>query len=149
MTYPLYTRAQAKAYARTLRTHHAEAGTPISHAKALELTASDQGFESWNHLCARLSNEPMRTFQVGDRIEGSYLKQAVTGSIIAVRQIAGGEAFEITVTFDEAVDVVEFESFSNLRKRVSAIVSRDGVSLQKISGGVPVLVVAPVETELV
>lgn len=149
MTYPLYTRVQAKSYAKRLRTMHADTGNPISHAKALELTASEQGFASWNHLCARLSNAPTRAFQIGDRVEGTYLKQAFTGAIIAVRQLAHGEAFEITIDFDTPVDVVEFESFSNIRKRVTATVSPAGVTPQKISGGVPVLIVGPLEAEMV
>jgi hypothetical protein len=55
--------------------------------------------------------------------------------------MADGTAFEVTLEFDEPVDVVEFESFSNFRQRITMTISSAGVSFAKTSDGVPHLVV--------
>ena len=135
------TRDQAKQRAHDLRAASATAGAPISLAAALEKVAAELGYRDWNTASARLSNEPPRPLQVGDRVAGRYLKQPFAGRVLAVREMAGGGAFEVTLHFDEPVDVVEFESFSALRQRVNATVSADGVSWSRTSDGEPHLVV--------
>ena len=135
------TRDQAKQRAHDLRAASAQAGAPISLAAALEKVAAELGYRDWNTASARLSNEPPRPLQVGDRVAGRYLKQPFAGRVLAVREMAGGGAFEVTLHFDEPVDVVEFESFSALRQRVNATVSVDGVSWSRTSDGEPHLVV--------
>lgn len=137
----IHNRDQAKARARELRSELALAGTPISHSEALERVAWELGYRDWNTASARLSNEPEIPLMVGDLVAGRYLKKPFTGRVLAVREIAGGSAFEITLDFDEPVDVVEFESFSAFRKRINATVSSGGVSFTKTSDGVPHLVV--------
>lgn len=136
------TRDQAKRRAHALRDEAAGRGAPISLAAALERVARDLGYRDWNTASARLSNAPPVPLQVGDRVAGRYLKQPFEGRVLAVREFAGGGAFEVTLHFDEAVDVVEFESFSNFRQRVDATISSDGVSWSKTSDGQPHLVVA-------
>lgn len=64
--------------------------------------------------------------------------------MLAVREVANGEAYRVTIDFDDAVDVVTFDSFSAYRRRVTALVSKDGVSPQKTGDRVPHLVVARV-----
>jgi len=142
MTPELYTRDRAKARARDIRAEMAANGWIISHSAALERVASEQGAADWNTLSARLSNEPDRPLQVGDRVEGRYLKQAFAGSVLAVASLAQGAAFRITVEFDEPVDVVTFDSFSALRSRVSVTVSATGVTREKTGDGIPHMVVA-------
>lgn len=134
-------RDQAKARARELRAELAAAGTPVSHSEALECVAKELGYRDWNTASARLSNMPEVALQVGEQVAGRYLKQAFDGRVLAVREMAGGTAFEVTLEFDEPVDVVEFESFSAFRKRVTATVSSAGVSFSRTSDGVPHLVV--------
>jgi len=136
------TRDQAKQRAHALRRESAENGATISLAAALEKVAAELGYRDWNTASARLSNEPARPLQVGDRVAGRYLKQPFDGRVLAVRELSGGTGFEITVMFDEPVDVVEFESFSNFRQRIDARISPDGVSWSKTSDGQPHLVVA-------
>jgi uncharacterized protein (DUF1330 family) len=116
-------RDQAKARARELRAELAAAGTPISHSEALECVAKELGYRDWNTASARLSNMPEVVLQVGDQVAGRYLKQAFDGRVLAVREMAGGTAFEVTLEFDEPVDVVEFESFSNFRQRITMTIS--------------------------
>ena len=128
------TRSQAKARARQIR---AQQAGKITLAAALEQVAKDLGFKNWNVASARLSNEPDTPWQVGDRVTGQYLKCAFKGRIHAVRELQGGQGYELTLHFDEPVDVVEWESFSALRQRVHILVSHDGVSWNKTSDGVP------------
>lgn len=138
------TRDQAKRRAHAIRRDSAESGTTISLAAALEKVAIELGYRDWNTASARLSNEPDRPLQVGDRVGGRYLKQAFVGRVLAVREMSGGTGFQITIMFDEPVDVIEFESFSNFRQRIDATISPDGVSWSKTSDGQPHLVVARV-----
>lgn len=136
-----FTRDQAKRRARDLRTALAAAGETISQSEALERVAHSLGFRDWNTASARLSNQPDAPLQVGDAVSGRYLKQAFTGRVLAVRVLGGGSAFHVTLDFDAPVDVVEWESFSALRKRVGAQISADGRSFSKTSDGAHHLVV--------
>lgn len=140
MTYTITTRAQAKARARELRAEAATRGKSLSHANALEAVAHELGYRDWNTASARLSNQPEIPLQVGERVSGRYLKQPFHGRVHGVRELAGGMGYEVVLHFDEPVDVVEFDSFSGLRQRVSAMISEDGVSWDKTSDGVPHLV---------
>ncbi len=139
MTSPLRpaTRDEAKRRAFALRDELKAKGTPISHAQALEKIATELGYRDWNTASARLSNEPERPLQVGDRVSGRYLKKPFVGRVLAVREMFCGQGFEVTLHFDEPVDVVEFESFSAMRQRVHATISKDGVSWTKTSDGEP------------
>ena len=148
MTPPIHTRAQAKAYARILRAELAQGGTSISYSASLERVAKKLGFSSWNLLCVRLSNTPA-ALQVGDQVEGHYLKQPFVGHVLAVRQMGHGDAYQISIELAQPVDVVSFDSFSNFRHRITATISRDGVSPQKTSDGVPHLVIAHSTSALV
>jgi hypothetical protein len=141
MTNTISTRAQAKARAKTLRAEANERGETLSHAQALESVAHSLGFKDWNTASARLSNQPEIPLQVGERVSGQYLKQPFHGRVHAVRELAGGTGYEVTLHFDSPVDVVEFDSFSGLRQRVSAMVAEDGISWHKTSDGVPHLIV--------
>jgi hypothetical protein len=82
---------------------------------------------------ARLSNEPPFRIQVGDTVSGAYLKQPFTAQVLAVREIGGGSHYEVTLHFDEPVDVVTFDSFSAFRQRVNVTVDDTGVSPAKTS----------------
>ncbi|WOI53778.1 glyoxalase superfamily protein [Parvularcula sp. LCG005] len=139
---PIRTRDQAKARARLLRSEYAALNRPMSYSTALELIAKEQGYASWNVLSARLSNEPEVPLQVGDRVHGQFLKQVFDGAVIAVQKISSHSALDITIEFDEPVDVVTFKGFSNHRRRISARIGAGGVSFTRTSDGVPHLVVA-------
>lgn len=134
MTQHIYTRVQAKARARTLK---ANSEPKISYAKALERVAHEMGFRDWNTASARLSNEPEACWQVGERVIGAYLKRPFRGRVHAVRELHDGAGYYLTVHFDEPVDVVDWDSFSAFRQRVTAYVSPEGISWKKTSDGVP------------
>jgi len=142
MTTPIHTRDQARASARQVRKHLAQSGQAISHQAALERVAHAEGYASWNVMSARLSNQPEVPLAVGDRVAGAYLSQEFAGTVVALRDVGAGAAFEVEVEFDEAVDVVTFPSFSNYRRRVRATISPGGVSPARTGDGLPHLTVA-------
>lgn len=131
-----------KAQAKRLRTRLRESGTEISHSEALEMIAAQHGARDWNTLSARaLRNEPP-VLAVGDRVSGRYLNQPFAGRILGLSMVNGGQT-RITLHFDEAVDVVTFDSFSSFRQRVNAVIGKDGRSIRKTSDGMPHLVLDP------
>ena len=133
----IYTRVQAKARARQIK---AEKGSSLS--TALEQVARELGFRDWNTASARLSNRPEAAWQIGERVSGHYLKRTFSGRIHGVRELQGGAGYEVTLHFDHPVDVVDWDSFSAYRQRVSAFVSPEGISWAKTSDGIPHLTVA-------
>lgn len=124
-----------KTQARRLRQALAEDGDFITHSEALELLAKQLGYRDWNTLHAAVGNRPSPP-QLGERVSGAYLGQDFSGEIIGVESLSAGR-HRVTIIFDEAVDVVTFDSFSAFRKRVTAIISDDGASAEKTSDGRP------------
>jgi len=144
MVSPIYTRDQAKARARSIRAELQSENIHVNHSTALERVAKEQGYDNWNTLSACLSIQPEVPVQVGDRVAGAYLKQPFVGTIYAVRSCNKGRTFKVSIEFDEPVDVVQFESFTNLRKRINAEISQGRTSYAKTGDGVPHLVIAKV-----
>lgn len=142
------TPAEAKQRARVLRRDLSSRGIAISHSQALERVAAELGFRDWNTAVARLSNEPPFRIQLGDTVSGTYLKQPFTGRVLAVQELSGGSHYRVTLHFDEAVDVVSFESFSAFRQRVNATVDDRGISPNRTSDGEPHLVLWPVHSAI-
>ena len=142
MTTPLPSLDELKAQARRLRTSLANAGNDITHSRSLELIAQQYGFADWNTLHAKIGNQPpRRTFAVGDRVRGAYLGKAFEGTVLALKAATSVPGYyTITIDFDEAVDVVEFDSFSAFRKRVTATIDEEGISPSKTSNGRPHMV---------
>ncbi len=136
-------RARAKARARMLRAEAASSGQPISQGQALERVAKELGYRDWNTASARLSNAPELELHIGDIVSGRYLKQPFVGRVVALRELHGGAGYQVELQFDEPVNVVEFDSFSNNRQRVQAMVNEAGVSWTRTSDGEPHLVVWP------
>ncbi|MFO1104897.1 MAG: glyoxalase superfamily protein [Amaricoccus sp.] len=131
---------EAKAEARALRAALQAQGTPISHAQALEAIARRHGAKDWNTLHGRLAaGEAPARFAVGDRVRGRYLGQAFTGEVLRLAGPAGHRRIEIR--FDHPVDVVRFESFTNLRRRIRATIDEEGRSHGHTSDGTPHLIV--------
>lgn len=137
MSQTITTIAQAKTRARTLKSEASDKGMPMTHSQALERVAIELGFRDWNTASSRLSNRPAIPCHVGDRVSGLYLKKPFAGHVHAIRELAGGAWFEVSLHFDKPVDVVEFESFSALRQRVTATISAEGVSWARTSDGYP------------
>ena len=125
---------QAKAQAKRLRARMAEGGSPIEHAKSLEFVAHQHGFRDWNTMLAAIGNGPPKDWVIGDTVTGTYLSQPFTAKVIAVAAIKP-DWFRLELHFDEAVDVVTFDSFSNIRTRVRSVVGPKGHSIERTSDG--------------
>ncbi len=133
--------AALKEQAKRLRAVLAEGGHSVGHSATLEMVAKQHGFKDWNAISARArTNSIPLPFNLGDRVRGEYMAQPICGRIHAVEEMSAGEFFRLTVDFDEAVDVVTFDSFSAFRKRVTCIVDKNGLSPKKRSDGVPHMV---------
>ena len=127
-----------KAQARRLRVTLNAEGHPIGHGQALELLARQHGYKDWNVLHAAIGNRPPAApVALGDRVSGDYLGQAFDGVVIGVQALSSQDRFRVTMNFDEAVDVVTFESFSAFRKRVTCTIDRSGRTVEKTSNGRP------------
>lgn len=124
----------AKAEARRLRQTMLEEGKSISHSHSLELVARKEGYRDWNTLSAKLKEDGGAAFRPGERVRGQYLSQAFVGTVLKATQTEPGWT-AVLLDFDEAVDVVTFESFSNFRKRVHGVVGPEGRSRERTSNG--------------
>ena len=139
MTLNLPSLEALKAQAKRLRAELESDGHAVSHSRSLELLAHQYGFRDWNGLHAALGNRARSgpPVTLGERVSGRYLGQAFAGEVIGVQALSPPDRYRVTVTFDEPVDVVTFDSFSAFRKRVSAVVDRDGASAEKTSNRLP------------
>jgi len=135
-----------KDQAKRLRSALDGAGRPVSHSQALELVAAQNGYRDWNTAKATAPGKPVRPnhtdapFQVGVAVTGQYLGQHFTGRIKSVTQM--GALYSVTTAFDAPVDVVKFDSFSNFRSQVTALVDKTGVSPKTTSDGAPHMVLS-------
>ncbi|MEM6409800.1 MAG: glyoxalase superfamily protein [Pseudomonadota bacterium] len=128
--------AAAKAEAKALRERLTAAGTSLGHSQALERIAQIHGFRDWNGLHAAIEIQRPTGWRAGDRVTGRYLSQPFAATILASER-AGAGWFRLTLRFDEAVDVVRFESFSSFRKQIRVNVGPNGQSKERTSDGVP------------
>ncbi|MCE8536942.1 hypothetical protein KBY27_05705 [Ruegeria pomeroyi] len=136
MTRDLSTIAEAKQAAKQLRDCHAEQGEAIGHARALERIAQRYGFRDWNALHAALRDRSPQGWEAGGRVTGRYLSQPFAATVLAADQLRPSW-FRLVLDLDEAVDVVRFDNFSNLRKRIRVEVGPEGHSTERTSDGTP------------
>jgi hypothetical protein len=69
-------------------------------------------------------------------VTGRYLSQPFAATVLAADQFRPGW-FRLVLDLDAAVDVVRFDSFSNLRKRIRVEVGPEGHSKERTSDGTP------------
>lgn len=136
MTRDLPTITKAKRDAKRMRATLTEQGEEISHAQALERVAQRHGFRDWNAFHAEMRDRPPRGWTVGGRVTGRYLSQPVAATALAADQ-RRPDWFRLVLHLDEAVDVVRFESFSNLRKQIRVEIGPDGHSKERTSDATP------------
>lgn len=140
-TNPLPSLEALKAQARNLRTSLEREGNFIKHGEALEFIAAQYGYRDWNTLHAAVGNAPRGSLSVGSKVNGAYLGQPFTGTILSMTTLGGGTHFRVSLDLDEAVDVVRFDSFSAFRKRINGTVDKAGISHARTSDGTPHLVI--------
>lgn len=130
-----------KEQAKRLRAVLAEDGAAISHGRALELVARQNGFRDWNtaHAVAgsAAGGPPV---QVGQKVGGHYLGNRFSAEVKGVETGAGNRRWRVKLAFDKPVDVVKFDSFSAYRRRITAKIDAAGRSAEKTSDGTPHLV---------
>lgn len=138
---PLPSIEALKAQARNLRGSLENEGNFIKHGEALEFIAAQYGYRDWNTLHAAAGHALRGALSVGSKVSGAYLGQPFTGTILSLTALGGGTHFRVSLDLDQAVDVVRFDSFSALRKRISGTVDRQGLSHARTSDGTPHLVI--------
>lgn len=136
MTRNLPTLAKAKMQAKALRRDLASDGKSISHGEALEEVARRLSFRDWNALHAAIQKQPAQGWTMGERITGRYLSQDFTATVRSSVQMRPGW-FRLVLDLDQPLDVVRFESFSNLRKQIRVEVGPQGHSKEQTSDGIP------------
>ncbi|MGV0816911.1 glyoxalase superfamily protein [Martelella sp. AMO21009] len=136
---PLPALETLKDQAKRLRSRLAQEGQTISHSRALELVAAQYGFRDWNTLHARVGNRPpLNPWMLGARVSGTYLGHPFTAEVISVQAIQNRPGYyRLTMKFDEAIDVVTFDSFSAFRRRINCTIDETGRSPAKTSDGRP------------
>ncbi|MBY5934042.1 hypothetical protein KUV51_13605 [Tateyamaria omphalii] len=140
MDIPLPSRSALKAQAKRLRQAVNAAGTPLTHAEALETVARQWGARDWNTLSARAQEAPQHGYAPGQRVTGRYLGHRFSGFVKAARLMPGGR-HALTLRFDDAIDVVQSRQFSAWRKQVNCVVNGKGRSLRVTSNGQPHVVI--------
>lgn len=135
---------ELKARAKRLRVELEKQGQNINHSGSLELIAREIGMKDWNTLFAAVGNKPPN-FYIGQKVAGEYLGQDFTAIIHGLDNIGKSSSGynRITLKFEEPVDVVKFDSFSNFRHRICATIYDSGNSPQRTSNGKPQLSVRP------
>jgi hypothetical protein len=126
-----------KTEAKALREARAVSANPLSHGAALEEVARRHGYRDWNTASAALPERVAVPMQVGQRVKGSYLSQPFAGMVIAMKLLPDMAHFEVTVKFDEPVNVSKFASMVHERRRVTATIDVHGVSPARTSDGEP------------
>lgn len=130
--------AVLKDQARRLRKSLDGSGRAVSHGTVLEMIAGQYGYRDWNTLHAAASDvKAGPPVAVGETVRGTYLGQAFSGKVTGLQALSGGKHFRTTIVFDAPVDVVTFDSFSALRRRVTLTVDASGRTREKTSDGRP------------
>jgi hypothetical protein len=126
-----------KAEAKALREERAAAGHPLTHGAALEEVAHRHGYRDWNTASASLPDRIGVPAQVGGRVSGTYLGAPFTGLVLGVLALPDMRHFQVTVRFDEPVEVSKSALMSIKRQRVTATIDVHGVSPAHTSDGEP------------
>lgn len=126
------TSSDFKTHAKRLRDALATDGVPISHARALEIVARQNGARDWNTLSARtvdqLAPAPAVPFQVGQSVAGTFNGTPAKGRVIGLEETIKPELWRVTVAFNPPVNASTSELFKAERRRVTMVVGADGKS---------------------
>lgn len=123
-----------KTNARRLRDALAADGIAISHAKALELVARQEGARDWNTLAARPAESKTDSttmsvpFSVGETVSGTFNGNPAKGRVIGLEETIKPDLWRVTVAFNPPVDVSTSKLFSSERRRIQMVVGADGRS---------------------
>lgn len=127
------TSSDYKTHAKRLRDALAAEGIAVSHGKALDIVARQNGTRDWNTLSAKAvaetgAAEAAPPFSVGDRVEGAFNGAPAKGRVIGLAETIKPDLWRVTVKFTPPVDASTSEHFSARRSRVEMVVGADGRS---------------------
>lgn len=123
-----------KNHARRLREALAADGIAISHTKALELVARQNGARDWNTLAARpIVEKPQKApdnapFDIGETVAGTFNGNPARGRVIGMEETIKPDLWRVTVAFNPPVDASTSAHFAAERRRVQMVVGADGRS---------------------
>ncbi|MEH6403216.1 MAG: glyoxalase superfamily protein [Sneathiella sp.] len=127
-----------KQQAADLRAEKKQSEQPISHSRALELLAHKYGFKDWNCLRAAAEAPGKKCpVSIGQRVTGLYLGQPFEALTKSIAETGAPGRFRVSFHFDEPMDVVTFDSFSNFRQRISCTMNHKGITDEETSDGTP------------
>jgi hypothetical protein len=116
-----------KIHARKLRDALAADGITVSHTKALELVAKQNGARDWNTLAARPAMEGSAVpFAVGENVSGTFNGSPAQGRVIGLEETIKPDLWRVTVAFNPPVNASTSEHFAAERRRVQMVVGVDG-----------------------
>ena len=128
------TSSDYKTHAKRLRDALAAEGVSLSHGKALDIVARQNGARDWNTLSASANDKTAPEapsappFAVGDHVEGAFNGSPASGRIIGLAETIKPDLWRVTVKFSPAVDASTSENFRAERTRVEMVVGADGRS---------------------
>jgi len=126
------THTDYKTHARRLRDALAGEGIDISHGKALELVARQNGARDWNTLSAQAvpaaGGREDAPFQVGARLKATVHGVPASARLIGVEETIKPDLWRVTLAFDTPVDLSTSKLFKAERRRITTIVGADGRS---------------------
>ena len=132
---------QIKDQAKTFRAAQSDKGVNLSHSQALEMISQSIGFKDWNTLRAAADSQQSGfCYKLGQRVEGRYLSTPFAGELVSVNAMDDSQLTRVRIKFDQPIDVVKFDSFSNFRRQVSCSLTKEGVTKEKTSNGLPQMV---------
>lgn len=120
-----------KAAAKRLRAALADDGIAVTHAKALELVAKQNGVRDWNTLVAQpaaAESNGTTPFAVGDKVAGTFNGRDARGRIIGLEETIKPDLWRVTVAFNPPVNAATSQLFTAERRRVQMVVGADGRS---------------------
>ena len=125
------TSSDYKSLAKRLRDALAAEGVAVSHGKALDLVARQQGARDWNTLAAQAKDALPASpapFGVGEMVEGTFNGRPAQGRVIGLAETIKPDLWRVTVRFDPPVDASTSDAFVAERRRVEMVVGADGRS---------------------
>jgi hypothetical protein len=129
-----------KNQAKRLRDALAQEGLAVSHGKALDIVAWQNGARDWNTLAASAARvEPTAVpgatpdpvavpFQIGQAVAGTFNGNPAKGRVIGLEETIKPDLWRVTVAFNPPVDASTSDLFKAERRRVTMVVGADGKS---------------------
>lgn len=107
-----------KSQAKRLRAFLATKNIEINHSMSLEALAAQHGYRDWNVLSASCGDVDWPA--VGEHVKGTYLGHTFAGIVRSVHITKNEGIRRYHFQFDNPIDVVASDKFTNFRSRVSA-----------------------------